>query len=280
MEENKTLYIFIGGLFGGLLRKDFVFSYFKDMQNFIEENNTYVETEFIQNPYHKSIKDGANLIAQKIHEACVLNNSQVILIGHSRGSAELLTFLAEYPELAGLNNIKKIVFSSPLFGISHMAKLAVEKLSFTLPKKLHFSLQEVATEEYATTVKDNWNKVLSNQGHKFKDKCLIIKTASNKPQHFPTFLKISSYLISKAGGGINDGVLALSSQQDLKGVRAVRVNSNHGAIFCNKKVNKQAQVNIGDIYQFIDYRQINNYENEVYFQYADKQIDQDYNVFS
>jgi hypothetical protein len=245
--KKSITYLFIGGYLGEVLRKPFVFSYFKDMEELIKEKNQYCRTEFIQNPYNKDIEAGAKLINEKVREICILKNEELIIVGHSRGSLELLHFLNTYRIMGTSSNIKKIIFSSPLFGKSDIANLLSKPLSRVLPKSLINPLKEVSSEKVERDVISIWSEIK----HLYAKKCLIIKTSSHNTKHFPFFLKITHNIISRQSGE-NDGVLALSSQISLHNVEEAHFYSNHGAIFCNKRINLNKQVDILDIFDLLD----------------------------
>jgi hypothetical protein len=273
--NNKVMYLFVGGYLGEVLRKPYIFSYFKDMENLIKKRDPLSVTEFIQNPYHKDIEAGAKLINEKVHEICVLKKQKLILIGHSRGSLEILHFLNSYRTLGTNSNIEKIILSSPLFGKSDIANLLSKYLGAVLPKSLIKPLKEVSTDQ----VKDDVLKIWKSISHLYSEKCLIIKTSTHNTNHFPFFLKIGHNII-KSKSGENDGVLALSSQTSLTGVEEVRFYSNHGAIFCNKKINKAKQVDILDVFDLLDFLGTSKiesanhkaYSNLLYFDRSRKEI--------
>ncbi len=247
--ENTITYLFIGGLFGGLLRKNYVFDYFKDLENFLGQKHSNVKTEFIQNPYQKSSTEGASLIASRVRRLLLASHNDIVLIGHSRGSLELLKFIHDYPEYSHNSRIKKFVFGSPLFGKSHLGEIKLRYLSLILPKKLKLSLAEASSEDLEYEVQVTW-RAIQDRNPEIAEKSIILKTASESPQHYPRFLRLSSMIIKKLAGE-NDGVLALSSQNSLPKVKEVRFYSNHGAIFCNDKINRSKQVNIEDVFEFI-----------------------------
>ena len=168
MTESKTAYLFIGGIFGGLLRPKPVFSYFQDMEGLLREVDPNCHTEFLQNPSWKSVSHGSLLIAQKVEELIILKGYNVIIVAHSRGSLELLNFARNYPELARLSGLKKILFTSPLFGKSHMAEILHKYLGLILPRGLKQALAEVGHDGVAREVQVLWRQCRSSMiGIKF-----------------------------------------------------------------------------------------------------------------
>jgi len=246
VKKTKTTYLFIGGIFGGLLRQKLVFAYFHDLEKLLLNTHSHINTQFIQNPCWHDVESGAKLIAKKVDKLVWEYNHDVVLVAHSRGSLELLNFLNMYPKLSQHPNIKKIVFGSPLFGKSHMAELLVKYLKYVLPKGIRRALIEVANENLHEEVKSKWQDLADIH----QDKCLLIKTSTPNKKHLPLFLRPFYKIIDKHAGE-NDGVLALSSQTSLLGVQETRFYSNHGAIFCNSKINRIDQVDINDVLSFI-----------------------------
>ncbi|MBT4792347.1 MAG: hypothetical protein HON90_12320 [Halobacteriovoraceae bacterium] len=246
MGESKTAYLFVGGIFGGLLRPKIIFSYFQDMEKLLQRVDPNCHTEFLQNPCWKSVNHGSLLISNKLEELCEKNGFEVVIISHSRGALELLNFSKNYPELAKHKNIKKFIFSSPLFGKSHVAEFLHQNLRHILPRGLKKALLEVSHDGVRLEAQELWSQCMNS----IKTKSLLIKTATHNIGHIPLFLR-PTYFIIKKYAGENDGVLALSSQISLPGIPEARFYSNHGAIFCNKRINRYNQVEIGDVLKLI-----------------------------
>jgi len=250
MNEDKTLYLFIGDIFGGILRSKSVVGYFHPIENYIKNTHTFIETDYLQNPATASIENGANLIAGKVQEACLLNGFQVILVGHGRGALEILNFIKKYPQLADLPQLKKIIFASPLFGPSYFAAKILKYLSVFIPSQLKKSLIEISNPNLTEIVKSDWEEILKLETKKISHKILEIKTSSKNKSNYPLILKFLNYKIFNSQGE-NNGVISLDSQQSLKEVEFIHLDSNHIALFGNRTVNKNSQVSIKEIYHFL-----------------------------